>query len=614
MTKKFLQKGSSYSAGHSPKDARLIILTVIIFLFGGVAIFRLFSLQILNHDFYSALAAGQHEISKSILPERGKILIQEVGDSSETKKLYPLATNQSLYQVYAEPNRVENPAELAEKLTDIFFTRSDVEINEGETPEILEAKYKEERQKVLDEILGKLSKTNDPYEPLKKRVNEEMATKIRELKASGIGFAEESERFYPERNIGSHILGFLGTKDDKKIGQYGLEGFFEKELAGKQGFMESEKDVAGRWIPISGRTWDKAEDGTDLVLTIDRNIQFFACNKLQEAIKKHHADSGSVIIMDPKTGAIWAMCSVPDFDPNDYAKTENINTFNNPAIFYQYEPGSIFKAITIASALDLGKITPATTYNDEGFLKIDGYTIRNSDLKAHGIQTMTQVLDESLNTGVVFAINKMGVDSFRKYVNDFGFGVMTRVELDYEASGNVKSLEKKGEIWGATASFGQGISVTPIQMVSAFGALANGGKLMKPYIVDEERKSNGEVAKTSPKLVRRVISGRTATLLGGMLVSVVENGHGKKAGVPGYYVAGKTGTAQVPKKDGLGYEKDINIGSFVGFAPVEDPKFVMLTKIDHPRDVIWAESSAAPLFGEIAQYVLNYLRVPPNRK
>jgi len=151
-------------------------------------------------------------------------------------------------------------------------------------------------------------------------------------------------------------------------------------------------------------------------------------------------------------------------------------------------------------------------------------------------------------------------------------------------------------------------------MVSAFGALANGGKLMKPYIVDEERKSNGEVAKTSPKLVRQVISGRTATLLGGMLVSVVENGHGKKAGVPGYYVAGKTGTAQVPKKDGLGYEKDINIGSFVGFAPVEDPKFVMLTKIDHPRDVIWAESSAAPLFGEIAQYVLNYLRVPPNRK
>src|SRR3989339_843984 len=601
MTKKFLQKGSSYNADHSPKDARLIILTVVIFLFGGVAIFRLFSLQILSHDFYLALAAGQHEISRSIIPERGKILIQEVGDSSETKKLYPLATNQSLYQVYAEPNRVENPAELAEKLTDIFFTRSDVEIKEGETPEILEAKYKEARQKVLDEILGKLSKSNDPYEPLKKRVSEEMSTKIRELKASGIGFTEESERFYPERNIGSHILGFLGTKDDKKIGQYGLEGFFEK-------------DLAGRWIPISGRTWDKAEDGTDLVLTIDRNIQFFACNKLQEAIKKHRADSGSVIIMDPKTGAIWAMCSVPDFDPNDYAKTENINTFNNPAIFYQYEPGSIFKAITIASALDLGKITPATTYNDEGFLKIDGYTIRNSDLKAHGIQTMTQVLDASLNTGVVFAMNKMGVDSFRKYVNDFGFGVMTGIELDYEASGNVKSLEKKGEIWGATASFGQGISVTPIQMVSAFGALANGGKLMKPYIVDEARKSNGEVVKTSPKLVRQVISGRTSTLLGGMLVSVVENGHGKKAGVPGYYVAGKTGTAQVPKKDGLGYEADINICSFVGFAPVEDPKFVMLTKIDHPRDVIWAESSAAPLFGEIAQYVLNYLRVPPNRK
>jgi len=264
MTKKFFQKGKFSDVGKSKKDTRLTILTIIIFLFGGVAIFRLFSLQILNHDFYSALAAGQHEISRSILPERGKIFIQEVGDSAEDKKLYPLATNQLLYQVYAEPNRVENPAELAEKLTDIFFTRSDVEINEGETPEILEAKYKEERQKVLDEILGKLSKTNDPYEPLKKRVNEEMATKIRELKASGIGFAEESERFYPERNIGSHILGFLGTKDDKKIGQYGLEGFLKKSWLANKDLWNRKKmlpedgyryrDVHGI-KPKMGRIW-----------------------------------------------------------------------------------------------------------------------------------------------------------------------------------------------------------------------------------------------------------------------------------------------------------------------------------------------------------------------
>lgn len=611
MTGRYLRRQNFHESSNFSKNIRLNILAIIIFIFGGIIIFRLFFLQIINHGFYSSMAAGQHEISESLLPERGKILIQEIGSPSAP---YPLATNQSLYQVYVEPNRVENPEDLSQKLTDIFFTRNEIEIKEGDTAEILEAKYQEEKEKVFQEILGKVGKSGDPYEPLRKRVTENTVSAIKALNASGIGFIRESERFYPEKNIGSHFLGFLGTKDDKKIGQYGLEGYFEKELAGKQGFIESEKDVAGRWIPISGRSWEKAEDGSDLILTIDRNIQFFACDKLQKAIEKHQADSGSVIIMDPKTGAIWAMCSYPDFDPNEYSKTDDINTFNNPAIFYQYEPGSIFKAITIAAALDLEKITPTTTYKDEGFLKIDGHTIKNSDLKAHGIQTMTQVLDESLNTGVVFALNKMGVDAFKKYVNDFGFGVMTGVELNYEASGNVKSLENKGEIWGATASFGQGISVTPIQMVSAFGALANNGKIMKPYIVDEIRKSGGEVVKTSPKVVRQVISSRTATLLGGMLVSVVENGHGKRAGVPGYYVAGKTGTAQVPKKDGVGYEPDITIGSFIGFAPVEDPKFVMLTKIDHPRDVIWAESSAAPLFGEIAQYVLNYLRVPPNRK
>jgi cell division protein FtsI/penicillin-binding protein 2 len=458
-----------------------------------------------------------------------------------------------------------------------------------------------------------LTKENDPYEPLRDGVSEEVLGKIKDLKAAGIGYTEKEARFSPEGDLGSQFLGFVGVKDDKKVGQYGLEGYFEKELAGTPGFISSEKDVAGRWIPISGRDWQKAQDGSDLILTIDRNIQYFACEKLKEAVERHGADGGSVIIMDPKTGAIWAMCSYPDFDPNNYAKIQDINVFNNPATFYQYEPGSVFKAITIAAALDLGKIIPTTTYNDEGQVTVDGWVIKNSDLAAHGEQTMTQVLDESLNTGAVFAVSQIGADAFRKYVSDFGFGTKTGVELDYENAGSISSLDKKGKIWSATASFGQGISVTPIQVVTAFAAIANGGRLVKPYIIDEVRKNNGQVVKTQPEVVRRVISGNTATLLGGMLVSVVENGHGKKAGVSGYYVAGKTGTAQVPKKEGGGYDPNITIGSFVGFTPVEDPKFVMLTKIDHPRDVVWAESSAAPLFGEIAKFVLNYLKVPPSR-
>lgn len=594
-------------------DRRLKLLRVIIFLFAGIIALRLFSLQVLGRDFYSALAAGQHEIYKALFPERGKIWMQEVGaaDSSD-KNLYPLATNQSLYLVYADPRKIKDAEDLAKKLTEIFYVR---ELEDGEelTAEELEARDKTEKEKLEVEILAKLKKENDPYEPLRHRVTEAMLDRIKDLKVDGIGFTGEEARFYPEKDLGSHLLGFVGTKDNQKVGQYGLEGYFEKELAGKQGFLASEKDVAGRWIPVSGRNWQKAEDGSDLVLTIDRNIQYFACGKLKEAVEKHGADGGTVIIMDPKTGAIWAMCSYPDFDPNDYSKVENINVFNNPAIFNQYEPGSIFKAITIAAALDVGKITPTTTYNDEGEVKVDDRTIKNSDLKAHGVQTMTQVLDESLNTGAVFAVSQIGVDIFKKYVLDFGFGTRTGIELDFENAGNIKSLDKKGQIWSATASFGQGISVTPIQVVTAFSAIANGGKLVKPYLVSEIRKNSGETLKTEPKVIRQVLSSRTSVLLGGMLVSVVENGHGKRASVPGYFVAGKTGTAQVPKKDGGGYEQDVTIGSFVGFAPVEDPKFVMLTKIDHPRTTIWAEVTAAPLFGEIAKYVLNYLKVPPSR-
>lgn len=596
-------------------DGRLRLIQLMIFLFGGVIILRLFVLQVFDHGFYSALAAGQHEIYQSLFPERGKIWMQEISaqDKSGEKKLYPLATNQSLYLVYADPRKIKKAEELAGQLADIFYTKEQKDEDKDLTAEELEAAEKAEKEKLKEELLAKLKKENDPYEPLRHGVPESDVDRIKELKVEGLGFTEEDTRFYPEKNIGSHLLGFVGVEGDKKVGQYGLEGYFEKELAGEQGFLASEKDVAGRWIPVSNRQWQKAEDGSDVVLTIDRNIQFFACEKLKEAVERHGADGGSVIIMDPNTGAIWAMCSYPDFDPNDYSKVEDINIFNNPAIFNQYEPGSIFKAITIAAALDLGKITPTTTYNDEGQVQVDDRVIKNSDLVAHGEQTMTQVLDESLNTGAVFAVSQIGAEAFQKYVTDFGFGTKTGIELDFENDGNISSLNKKGKIWSATASFGQGISVTPIQVVAAFSAIANGGKLVKPYVVDEIQKSNGETVETKSKEIRQVISSRTSTLLGGMLVSVVENGHGKRAGVPGYYVAGKTGTAQVPKKDGAGYEADVTIGSFVGFAPVEDPKFVMLTKIDHPRDVVWAESSAAPLFGEIAKYVLNYLKVPPSR-
>ncbi|MCK5460270.1 penicillin-binding protein 2, partial [Candidatus Parcubacteria bacterium] len=354
-----------------------------------------------------------------------------------------------------------------------------------------------------------------------------------------------------------------------------------------------------------------AQDGADIVLTIDRAVQFKVCEELKKSIEQHSADSGSVIVINPSSGAVIAMCNVPFYDANFYNKAD-IDLFNNPIISSQYEPGSIFKAITMAAGLDSGVVNPDTVYNDEGCVKIGVETICNSDLKAHGRQTMSNVLEGSLNTGVIFVARKAGRDIFRKQVEDFGFGNPTGIELSSEAGGNISALNKKKEIYMATASFGQGVSVTSLQMVSAFAAIANNGKLMKPYLVKSIIGSDGSEKETKPVEVRQVISKKTAILLSAMLVSVVEKGHGKRAGVEGYYVAGKTGTAQVPKKFGKGYEEDQTIGLFAGFAPVDNPRFAMLVKIDNPKDVIWAESTAAPLFGRLAKFILDYYQVEPN--
>lgn len=552
-------------------------------------------MQILQNNFYRALAFNQYEISQKLLAARGEIFIQDTRAKKKGQNyvLYPFAINHQLTLVYANPSEIKDINKTTKVLSPIL------EI----TQEYLKTK---------------LSRPNDLYEPLKHRVDDETIKQIKELVSqhhlSGIGFLNENFRYYPEKNIGAHLVGFLNFDNNDQKGQYGIEEYFDKELRGKTGYLRSEKDPLGYLIALGTESVILPQDGSKLILSIDRTIQFTACTKLAQAIKKHGADGGTVIIMEPKIGAMIAMCSYPDFDPNQYNQVKKIQLFNNPAIFYQYEPGSVFKVITMAAALEAGKIDPQTSYLDKGLVKIGGYTIQNAQNKVYGKKTMTQVLEDSINTGAVFVSKLLGPSLFQEYVKDFGFGEPTGIELEKEVSGNIKSLEQKKEIYSATASFGQGISVTPLQLLGAYGAVANGGKLMKPYLVDEIIKANGQKTKTAPKVLRQVISPRAAAQLGGMLVSVVENGHGKRAGVEGYYVAGKTGTAQVPLKEKRGYESNLTVGTFVGFAPVDNPVFVMLVKIDHPRDVEWAESSAAPLFGELAKFLLNYYEIPPERE
>lgn len=548
--------------------------------FAAVLIVRLGHIQVFQHGFYAALAEGQHGFFEELTPERGEILIHEDG------KLFPLAANKDYFLVYAVPRNIVDRQATAKALADILAMP-------------------------VEEISARLQKENDLYEPIKRQVDQATADKIRALGIDGIGFQRETYRYYPEKNIGSHLLGFVGFSDDKRVGQYGLEGYWNTELSGSGGYIKADRDAEGRLIAVGSRFLEEAKDGDDLVLTIDRSIQYKACSELDAAVKQHGATGGSVVILEPKTGKVLAMCGYPDFDPNVYNEVEDINTYLNPATYGVYEPGSVFKPITMAAAINEGKVSPSTTYEDTGSVEIGKYVIKNSDGLAHGVVDMSTVLEASLNTGAIFAARQIGPEKFDEYVRRFGFGEKTGIQLDSEQAGDVSSLSSHKEIYMATASYGQGITVSPLQIAAAFGALANSGMLMKPYLVEQIRKPDGATQDFGPTTVRQVVSPETAAKVSAMLVNVVRNGHGKRAGVPGYYVAGKTGTAQIPLEGARGYDPNKTIGTFVGFAPVDDPKFVMLTRIDKPQDVQFAESSAAPLFGTIASFLLQYLDVAP---
>lgn len=601
-------------------NIRFKIGKAILLAFALIIMARLFNLQILEGNTYRALASQQYELYRELFPERGEILIEDRVAGIYT----PLATNQDLYLVYADPRLIENSEEAAQRIAPILGIAparhaernkvereipSNNERDSASPPALQDDNVADEYQQLLD----RLSKTDDPYEPLQHGVSEKTVEAIKNLGIAGIDAVREPVRYYPFRNVGAHVAGFIGSDGEKITGRYGMELAFNKELAGESGFFEGERDIAGRWIPVGRRTLHPAVDGDTVALTVERAVQYFTCTKLNEAVAKHGASGGSAIVVEAQTGAILAMCGSPDFDPNAYFEVDDIAVYNNPAVFGQYEPGSVFKAITMAAALDTGAITPETVYEDTGEVRIGPHRIRNADLKAHGRQTMTQVLEASLNTGAIFAARKVKTERFRDYAERFGFGVKTGIGLPGEAAGDTRALRERGDIFLATASFGQGIAVTPIQLTAAFGAIANQGKLMRPYIVKEVRSISGAVIATEPKAVREVISARTATLLSGMLTSVVEKGHGGRAGVDGYFVAGKTGTAQIPRKDGPGYETGETIGTFVGFAPAEQPRFVVFTRIDRPKDVRFAESSAAPLFGEIMNFLLQYYEIKPTR-
>ncbi len=555
---------------------------------------RLTQVQVVQHAQYQQLASSQHELADKITPKRGEIYAH---DRYADTGLAVLSTNQSLYTVFVNPDQFQQVGSDPQAAADVIGPVLSMD------------------PKTLVPIF---TKVDDVYEPLKNRATEPevaaLQSIIDEKKLSGIDWVPEPERYYPEKDAAATLTGFLGYAADgaQRVGQYGLEEHFNDLLAGTPGSVNVTSTNGA--LSFTGSPITEAEHGSSLVLTIDRNIQYQACNLLSEKVKFYKAKQGSLIVMNPKTGAILAMCNAPTYDPNHYMDVEDLSVYINHAVSAQWEPGSVFKSFTMAAAINDKKITPQTTYTDTGSVTIAGATVRNALRKAYGTVDMTFVLENSLNTGSIFAVNQIGPQRWSEYVKAFGFGRPTGIELSNEPAGDIRSLdvETNRDLYAAQASFGQGVTVTPIQLIQAFGALANDGKLMKPYLVDRIVAPDGTQTVTQPEQVGQPVTAETARTVAAMMVKVIDGAHSASAGLAGYFIAGKTGTAQIPLPDGSGYSEVLHNDTFVGFFPVSDPQVVVLVKIDEPHTE-WADESAAPIFGALSKFLVNYLQIPPDR-
>lgn len=573
-------------------ERRITAIGAMILALIGVIGIRLVYLQVIRHGAFTAEASTSQSRKFAIPAERGQIYAYD-GDQTT-----PLVLNETFKAVYADPSLIKNKQKVAEEVADALG---------GSTKD----------------YLTKL-KTKGNYVVLAQKVTTSAGEKLRKKDLLGVGIADKVYRTYPEGNLAAQVLGFVNN-DGK--GQYGVEGFMNKELGGVDGLRQVKTDTKGNPIAIAGSVERPATDGKSYVLTIDRNIQAQAELSLEAGVKNVRAKSGSVIIMDPNSGAIKAMANYPTFDPADYSKINDYSIFSNSVVADQFEPGSGFKMFTMAAGLDAGKVKPETTYNDTGKVELDGRVINNSHDKAWGVQNMADVIEKSLNTGVVFVlrslggnpdvINLAGKKVLYSYFQKFGFGKVTGVEQTGEALGAVNQPTKVSgnDVNYANMTFGQGISATMIQMVAAAAAISNGGKLYQPQLVAGVM--NGDQVKPfTPKVINsNVISKDAADKLTTMMEKVVQGkyGSGYKARMAGYTIAGKTGTAQIPNPNGKGYREDKNIGSFIGWAPSKSPKFIMMVRINEPNVSGFAESTTVPVFADIAKWLVTYMQISPSQ-
>ncbi len=565
----------------------------------------------------TAKAESQRFLTREVRADRGTILFS---DNSV------LASSQPSFLVFVQPKLIDqkypslaDKKDYAQKVAEIFFQKDkqDREIIQSldgqNTPEASdpakEAEDENGKMKVLQAtIFDNISK--DLYwVSLGRTVDLETKLKLEKLGLAGIGFEASTSRFYPEGSSSAHLLGFIGSDAyGEQTGYFGLEGFYNGELKGKEGSITQEKDAMGLPILIGKFVSKDPKAGKTLVLNVDRAIQHIVEQKLHEGMQKYGAKSGSVVVMEPKTGAIVAMASLPSYDPGNPAIYPKEN-FKNPITADSYEPGSTFKVLVMASAVNEGLVTPETVCDIcSGPVNIANYTIRTWNNQYDSNSTMTDTIVHSDNTGMVFVSKKLGIDKMYDYIKKFGFGVITGVDLQDESSPDLRKKDDWKEIDLATSSFGQGISVTPLQIARAVSAIANGGKLMEPHVV-KEIKSDSGVIENKPRVVEQAVSEQTAKTITEMMVQAVNLGEAKFFKPKGFKIAGKTGTAQIPVAGH--YDPTKTVASFVGFAPADDPKFVMLVRYDQPSSSIYGAETAAPTFFAIAKELFTYYGIAP---
>jgi len=552
-----------------------IYLVAIFFIIGlGANLLRAYRLQVIDREKLNKLALSGYKDVVKLPPKRGTIYDREG---------HELAVSVEVGSIYANPRQIQDKSNIAGYLA--------LSLDESKK-----------------DILKTLEK-DSPFVWIKRRVSPEKINQIKSIGLKGIGFTTETRRYYPGKDIAGHLLGFAGYDNQ---GLEGIEKYYDNDLKGPDETLIQMTDAVGRPFYISQPEGD-GQNMRNLVLTIDKDIQYKAQEALEAEVKKRNAKSGQCIVMDPDTGEILAMAVAPSFNPNIFNEFSSAD-WRNRIVTDCYEPGSTMKAFLVSTALENNIISPNTTfYCENGVYTVGGKQIHD-DVHKYETLSASDIVVLSSNIGAVKIGQKVGYERYYNYLKDFGFGVKTGIDLKGERDGSIRSPQAAREIDKATAYYGHGLSVTSLQLATAMSSIANGGKLMRPYLVKEiTDQSDNVVKRNQPVMVRRVLSEETCRKVATILEGVVsEKGTAEKAAIPGYRVAGKTGTAKKIDEQTGRYSNRKHVSIFVGFVPVYDPKMVILVAIDEPKGVTYGGLVAGPVFSEVGKWALNNLRVQPD--